>query len=154
MEAAFVFQKFNTTAAEIYFNTALSVANVTWERGLLVKGTMFCHGIGGNINQFLYLGQTINFIQTNSSEAFLDQLKSAGYDLEFLKNQAFWRSKQFTLWTLNWNNLNHTRIYDSDEGYSMYAGNFAIGMTYSQLINMPDYPYGQEACQAGWNLCL
>ena len=53
-DSVILFSKYNQTAAEKYLETALSVANVTWERGLLVKGTMYCHGIGGNINMLWY----------------------------------------------------------------------------------------------------
>merc|ERR1712228_534454 len=155
MDAVIAFSKFNTSAAVKYFETAYSVANVTWNRGLLAKGTMFCHGIGGNINQLWQFGFLINALQQNGDKAFLEELDSAGYDLEYIKNQSVWRAKQQVLWTLDWKNLNGTRIFDSDAGYSMYAGNYAIGpMLYAQLLNETSFPFGEGACQAGWNLCL
>ena len=61
-ESAVLFSKYNQSAAEKYLDIALSVANVTWDRGLLVKGTMYCHGIGGNINMLWYLGHIISSI--------------------------------------------------------------------------------------------
>eukprot|EP01083_Nonionella_stella_P211092 763625_1 len=99
MDAVIVFSKYNKTAAQIYFDAAYGLANVTWERGLLVKGTMFCHGIGANINMLWEFGFLINHLQETGDAGFLKQVKNAGYDLDFIKSQSLWRAKQFTLWT-------------------------------------------------------
>ena len=132
---------------------SMNLANVTWNRGLLVKGTMYCHGIGGNINMLWYFGHIIKRLQENGSNEFLNKLKTDGYDLEYIKNQSVWRAKQFVLWTLNWENINETRIYDSDEGQSMYAGNFAISMTYIQMLQ-DEWPWNQSVCHPSYNLCV
>ncbi|ETO29405.1 hypothetical protein RFI_07716 [Reticulomyxa filosa] len=39
--ASFIFQSINTTAAEVYLQSGLLAANVTWTRGLIVKGFVF-----------------------------------------------------------------------------------------------------------------
>ena len=41
-KSALYFSDINSTAAKLYLNAAITLANVTWNRGLLVKGTMFC----------------------------------------------------------------------------------------------------------------
>mmetsp|Transcript_5837 Transcript_5837/g.5109 ORF Transcript_5837/g.5109 Transcript_5837/m.5109 type:complete len:158 (+) Transcript_5837:2-475(+) len=151
--SAELFANYNETAAEIYFNVALRLGNVTFDRGLLVKGTMYCHGIGGNINMLWELGHRIKHISEHASSTFLAKLKADGYDLEYLMNQSVWRSKQMTIWTLNWNNIDATRITDSNEGYSMYQGNFAIPMTYIQMLS-DGWPFDEPVCHPGWNLCL
>ena len=152
-DSVILFSKYNQTAAEKYLDIALSVANVTWERGLLVKGTMYCHGIGGNINMLWYLGHIIHHLQEYGSSDFLQKLENDGYDLEYLKNQSVWRAKQMVIWTLNWDNVNKTRIYDSNEGQSMYAGNFAISMTYIQMLQ-DGWPFEESVCHPGYNLCV
>ena len=114
----------------------LRAMNSTWQRGLLTKGTMFCHGIGGNVNMFWEAGYFLN----------------AMGEIE-LSNQALWRAKQFILWTLNWDNINATRIYDSNEGYSMYQGNFALPMLYIQTLQT-SWPLSEPVCHPGWNLCV
>ena len=114
---------------------------------------MYCHGIGGNINMLWELGQNINYLMKYGNANFLNKLKSDGYNLEFLRNENIWRAKQFVIWTLNWSNIDKTRIYDSNEGYSMYQGNFAIPMTYIQMLSN-GWPFDECVGQPGWGLCL
>ena len=128
----------DTSSANNYYTAGMRAMNSTWDRGLLVKGTMFCHGIGGNVNMLW-------------EAAYI--LKSMGTEFEELSNQAAYRAKQFILWTLNWYNINETRIYDSNEGYSMYQGNFAIPMLYIGTLQN-GWPFNEPVCQPGWNLCI
>ena len=152
-QSAELFSVSNMSAAEIYLHAALRTSNVTFGRGLLTKGTMFCHGIGGNINMLWELGHRLEHLQEYGSKEFLEKLAADGYDLEYLKNQSAWRAKQFVIWTLDWENVEATRMDDSNEGYSMYQGNFALPMTYIQMLSN-GWPFEEPVCHPGWNLCL
>eukprot|EP00486_Rosalina_sp_Unknown_P009589 CAMPEP_0201590336 /NCGR_PEP_ID=MMETSP0190_2-20130828/176689_1 /ASSEMBLY_ACC=CAM_ASM_000263 /TAXON_ID=37353 /ORGANISM="Rosalina sp." /LENGTH=133 /DNA_ID=CAMNT_0048046291 /DNA_START=66 /DNA_END=464 /DNA_ORIENTATION=+ len=99
LESSILFKQYDSTAAQKYMQSGLRAMNSTWDRGLLTKGTMFCHGIAGNLNMMWEAGY------------FLSSMGETE-----LSNQAFYRAKQYILWTLNWNNINATRIYDSNEG--------------------------------------
>eukprot|EP01064_Diplonema_japonicum_P012679 TRINITY_DN2006_c0_g2_i1.p1 TRINITY_DN2006_c0_g2~~TRINITY_DN2006_c0_g2_i1.p1 ORF type:complete len:492 (+),score=71.28 TRINITY_DN2006_c0_g2_i1:52-1527(+) len=118
-----------------YTEAGIKTATVTWNRGLLVKGTMFCHGIGGNVNMF------------HEASKFLAQMNNT-HEADVMA----YRAKQFTLWTLDWGNLNATRLTQSNEGYSMYQGNYAVPMVYA-YTSQPSWPQ-VEVCQPGWNLCV
>ena len=147
LEGALYFQNYNGTAAESYLTAALRTSNSTYDRGLLVKGTMFCHGIGGNINMFVYFYDLLGKLQeTKNTDTFKD------YDLPFLQKQSAFRAKQFILWTLNKDNIDSTRINDTNENYSMYQGNHAIPMIYIQALqdNWPNIRPGQP----GWNFVI
>eukprot|EP01083_Nonionella_stella_P076679 209084_1 len=143
----------NETAAQIYLHAAVRTGNVIFERGLLVKGTMYCHGIGGNINMLWDLGHKLRHLQQYGSHTWRAKLEAVGYDLEFLMRQSVWRAKQFVLWTLDWRNINRTRIYDSNEAYSMYQGNFALPMTYIQMLS-DRWPFDEVVGQPGWGIRL
>ena len=136
LESSILFKKYDSTSAEKYMESGLRAMNSTWDRGLLTKGTMFCHGIGGNINMLWEAGYFL--LSMGQTE---------------LSNQAFYRAKQYILWTLNWNNINATRIYDSNEGYSMYQGNFAMPMIYIQALQS-GWPNQIPVGQPGWNLVV
>eukprot|EP01084_Bolivina_argentea_P167956 291370_1 len=110
---------------------------------------MYCHGIGGNINMLWDLGHKLRHLQQYGSRTWRAKLEAVGYDLEFLMRQSVWRAKQFVLWTLDWRNINRTRIYDSNEAYSMYQGNFALPMTYIQMLS-DRWPFDEVVGQPGW----
>jgi hypothetical protein len=151
--SAIHFSSRNMTSAEAYLNSGLRCANTTWDRGLLVKGTMYCHGIGGNTNMLWETGKLLVDLQSSGDPAFLQKLAADGYDLAFLMNQSVWRAKQFVLWTLNWSNIYKTRLTDSNEGYSMYQGNYALPMLYIQTLQ-DGWPFKEPVCHPGWNLCV
>eukprot|EP01084_Bolivina_argentea_P218028 370068_1 len=146
VQSAILFNKYNVSAAQKYFNSGLRCSNSTWDRGLLVKGTMYCHGIGGNVYMFWELYELINVMKEMN-------INFNGYDLNFLQNQSAYRAKQFVLWTLNWNNINKTRIYDSDDAFSQHQGNFGIPMLYVQTLQN-GWPQTQKVCTPSWNLCF
>eukprot|EP01060_Flectonema_neradi_P033298 TRINITY_DN5551_c0_g1_i1.p1 TRINITY_DN5551_c0_g1~~TRINITY_DN5551_c0_g1_i1.p1 ORF type:complete len:481 (+),score=81.17 TRINITY_DN5551_c0_g1_i1:450-1892(+) len=130
LEAA---QLFNNAT---YSTIGLQVADVAWSRGLLVKGTMFCHGIIGNVNMFHEAGFMLS--KTMPQESL----------------KMFYRAKQMTLWTLNWSNINKTRITASNEPYSMFQGNYAAPpMMYSAAMQK-GWPLKVPVCQPGWNICI
>eukprot|EP01059_Diplonema_ambulator_P008972 TRINITY_DN18749_c0_g2_i1.p1 TRINITY_DN18749_c0_g2~~TRINITY_DN18749_c0_g2_i1.p1 ORF type:complete len:506 (+),score=92.06 TRINITY_DN18749_c0_g2_i1:201-1520(+) len=135
LEAAVLFNSTAAADAQKYLDAGVKTATVTWERGLLVKGTMFCHGIAGNINML--------------HEAY-HHLARIGSPLA--PTMAY-RAKQFTLWTLSWQNINATRLTLSNEGYSMYQGNYAIPMLYTHTARA-EWPETEDSCQPGWNLCI
>ena len=62
-----------------YLASALKALDVVWQRGLLLKGLMNCHGIGGNVWMMLYASQ---------------QLAEAARDLEQDKQAAFYYREQ------------------------------------------------------------
>ena len=74
------------------------------------------------------------------------------YDISFLQKQSAYRAKQYVLWTLNKDNIDATRIEDTNENYSMYQGNHAIPMVYIQCLqsNWPNVRPGQP----GWNFVI
>ena len=74
----------DATASSAYFSAGMRAMNSTWDRGLLTKGTMFCYGIGGNINM---LWEAAHLLKKMGPEE--------------LSNEAAWRAKQFVLWTLD-----------------------------------------------------
>ena len=152
-ESAELFAAYNESASETYLRAAWRSANVTFERGLLAKGTMYCHGIGGNTNMLWEFGQRMRHWLEHGDAAFLAKLKADGLDVELMQNQSVWRAKQFGIWTLDWNNIAATRLYDSNEAYAMYQGNFALPMTYIQMLD-EGWPFEERVCQPGWNLCV
>ena len=127
LKAAILYEPFKAA----YLQGGISTAQTTWERGLLVKGTMFCHGIGGNVNMFI------------EAAALMEKLGSPEQ-----RDQMTWRAKQFTLWTLDWDNVKATRLTQSNEGYSMYQGNYAMPMVYVHAGTTT------EPRQPGWNVFL
>jgi len=136
LEGSLLFASSDSAAATNYKLAGLRAMNSTWDRGLLVKGSMYCHGIGGNINMLWEAGYLLQKMSETE-----------------LSNQAAWRAKQFVLWTLDWNNVNATRIYDSNEGWSMYQGNFALPMTYIQALQN-GWPFAVSVGHPGWNLVV
>ena len=144
--SSILFYDSNSTLSEIYLNSGMRCSNATWDRGLLVKGTMYCHGIGGNIYMFWELYELLGKMKEIG-------IKFDKFDLEFLQNQSAFRAKQFVLWTLDWNNINKTRIYDSNSGDQMHQGNFAIPMLYIQTMT-DHWPQNVKVCTPIWNLCV
>merc|ERR1719242_45159 len=74
------------TKAMPYLNAALKAYNATWERGLLIKGLMQCHGIGGNTYTILHAYKNLKLIQENGSKAINDK-----FNIQYLMNQSLWR---------------------------------------------------------------
>eukprot|EP01084_Bolivina_argentea_P278211 475178_1 len=66
--ASIVFNKLdnnNNNNSEIYLLSALKAYNSTWNRGLLIKGLMQCHGIGGNTYELLHMYKNIQLLMDN-----------------------------------------------------------------------------------------
>merc|ERR1712013_823133 len=92
--SAELFASLNASAAERYLVSAWRSANATFARGLLTKGTMYCHGIGGNTNMLWEFGQRMRHLLENGDEAFLELLAADGLDVELMQNESVWRAKQ------------------------------------------------------------
>ena len=121
--------------------------NSTWNRGLLIKGLMQCHGIGGNVYTMLNLFENLKLIQ-KADNADLNKK----YDFEFLVNQSGFRAKQMVEWTLNDSNLHATRTRYSDADFSFWWSIYSIPILYIQVIQ-PDWPMGVDTCTV-WNYCI
>ena len=74
-------------AAKLYLNSALMAFNATWTRGLLIKGLMHCHGIGGNTNMLLHIHKNLEIIAKRNS------ILNTEFDIEYLMNQSLWREE-------------------------------------------------------------
>eukprot|EP01083_Nonionella_stella_P246871 856593_1 len=135
-ESSILFQNINQTAADEYFLAGVESLEATWKRGILTKGPILCHGISGNIIMFW------------ESAYFLQKLNE-----KYLANQSIWRAKQFLLWTLNWDNLYKTRMFDTDWDYSMFQGPFSMPMVYIDTIQH-EWPSNQNICMPNWNICV
>lgn len=79
-----------------YVDSALKAADCTWERGLLVKGLMLCHGISGNTYMQLRLS---NLITSLAGQA--PGLLPPDQDPAQLANKFVWRALQFQRYVMN-----------------------------------------------------
>eukprot|EP00483_Globobulimina_turgida_P013619 UN13645 len=89
----------DVTSANIYLNAALLAFNATWERGLLIRGLMQCHGIGGNAYTLLHIYHNLKIISMRNT--ILNNM----FDVSFIMKQSMWRAIQFVTFTLDNNNL-------------------------------------------------
>ena len=144
--------------AEGYLTTALGAYNATWNRGLLIKGLMLCHGIGGNAYTILHLFDNLrNLIEDVNNSGKSNSWKGIGKytmeDVEYYRDEAAWRGRQFVEWTLSEDNTNHLRTKYSNEDYSAWLGSYGIPFIYAQSIQN-GWPYSQKVCMPAWNLCV
>eukprot|EP00698_Gefionella_okellyi_P011835 TRINITY_DN3146_c0_g1_i1.p1 TRINITY_DN3146_c0_g1~~TRINITY_DN3146_c0_g1_i1.p1 ORF type:complete len:482 (-),score=106.65 TRINITY_DN3146_c0_g1_i1:48-1403(-) len=113
---------FEIFGVQAYRTAADRATDVVWERGLLTKGMLLCHGVSGN------------------AYCLLQHYKRTG------DPKSLYRAIKFAEWTLDVAHVEAMRV--PDEPFSMYAGNWA-GATfiYSDLINgaheasMPAYEF-------------
>jgi len=61
---------------EEYLKSAQKAADAVWERGILTKGLMLCHGVSGNTYMFLYM-----YKQTNMPQYLYRAIKFQEYTL-------------------------------------------------------------------------
>eukprot|EP01084_Bolivina_argentea_P281534 481713_1 len=137
----------DNTSAKIYLTAALKAFNATWNRGLLIKGLMQCHGIGGNTYTLLHLYKNLEVISKRSNSVLNEE-----FNITYLMNQSLWRAIQFIEFTLNENNLNALRTKYSNEDYSMWSGSYGINVLYIQAIQ-DGWPQKQPVCMIAWDLC-
>ena len=130
-----------------YLNAALKAYNATWERGLLIKGLMQCHGIGGNAYTLLHLYKNLNLIQEKGSNDI-----NEAYDVPFLMNQSLWRGIHFVEFTLDQQNLNVLRTQYSNEDYSAWLGSYGMPLLYIQALQT-GWPASEPVCMVGWDFC-
>eukprot|EP01084_Bolivina_argentea_P005832 11006_1 len=129
-----------------YLNAALKAYNATWERGLLIKGLMQCHGIGGNTYTILHMYKNLKRIQSGSKTI------NDAFDVSFLMDQSLWRGIHFVEFTLNQANLNVLRTEYSNEDYSAWLGSYGIPWLYVQSIQN-GWPASEPICMVGWDFC-
>ena len=134
------------TSATNYLNAALKAYNATWERGLLIKGLMQCHGIGGTAYTLLHLYKNLKIIAMRNS------ILNTRFDVSFLMNQSMWRSIQFVKFTLSNTNLNVLRTKYSNMDYSFWLGSYGIPVLYIQAIQ-PGWPQSEPVCMIAYDFC-
>jgi len=134
------------TSAEKYLNAALRAFNSTWERGLLIKGLMHCHGIGGNTYTLLHIYKNLLIISQRNS------ILNVKYNVDFLMKQSMWRAIQFVKFTVSEQNLNVLRTEYSNMDYSFWLGSYGIPVLYIQAIQA-GWPQSEPVCMIAYDFC-
>ena len=125
-----------------WLSSSLKAAECAWERGLLTKGLMMCHGIGGNTYMQLRLAGLLARVQAAAAGAALPAFDPPKYT---------WRALQFQQFVMATPEVSDPALmrYPTPNPYAFYVASFESGAyVFNDLLKHRDDPAG--ACQAAY----